>query len=187
TLLDLGELLAEMGRLEEAGEKIRRAIELTPDDPAAHHALGRWLLHSGLEDDAIEAFVKALRLDPTFPGSHLHLAQIHHRRREAIEARRHLRGELLLKPDDPQVLLSLANLLMDTQESRLAAASLKRLVQIVPNNVNGWVNLAVAQFMRRRYDEGIFACHEALRCDPKNLLAIYNLALAHEHLRRFDE
>src|SRR5208282_2263237 len=33
TLLDLGRLLLEMGRLEEAGEKFRRAIELAPEHP----------------------------------------------------------------------------------------------------------------------------------------------------------
>src|SRR3954469_12744355 len=43
TLLDLSELLIELHRWDEAGEKIRRAIELAPDDPAGHCTLGRWL------------------------------------------------------------------------------------------------------------------------------------------------
>src|SRR6185436_14540580 len=47
TLLDLAELLIEMGRLDEAGEKIRRSIEMSPDEPAAHYAHGRWLFRSG--------------------------------------------------------------------------------------------------------------------------------------------
>ena len=31
----LGQLLIEMGRTDEAGEKIRHAIEMSPDEPAA--------------------------------------------------------------------------------------------------------------------------------------------------------
>ena len=44
TLLDLGELLLAMGRLEEADEKFRRAIELTPSEPGGYYHHGRLLL-----------------------------------------------------------------------------------------------------------------------------------------------
>ncbi len=40
TLLDLGELLAEMGRIDEAGEKFRRAIELRPRSQPDISAMG---------------------------------------------------------------------------------------------------------------------------------------------------
>jgi tetratricopeptide (TPR) repeat protein len=187
TLLDLGELLVEMGRSDEAGEKIRRAIEMAPDEPAARYAHGRWLLGRGCEEEGVVELLKTLRLDPTFPGAHLHLARVHHARKETVEARRHLRGELLLKPEDPNILLALGNLLLDSGEPRLAAATLKRLVQIVPKCAAGWINLAVAYFSRERYGEGIEACNRALACDSDNAMAIFNLALANEHLRRYDE
>jgi tetratricopeptide (TPR) repeat protein len=61
------------------------------------------------------------------------------------------------------------------------------LVQLDPENVNAWINLAVASFMRARYEDGIDACRRALEVDHANLLAMYNLALAHEHLGRFDD
>ena len=190
TLLDLGELLVEMGRIDEAGEKIRRAIEMAPDEPAVHYAYGKWLLNRGgaaAEEEAVNELVRTLRLDPTFPGAHLHLARLHFARKELFEARRHLRGELLLKPEEPAILLSLGNLLMDTGEVRLASATLKRLVQLEPTNVRAWINLAVAQFSRDRYSDGIEACRRALECEAENPIAIFNLALAHEHLRRYDK
>lgn len=187
-LLDLGELLCEMGRNEEAGEKFRRAIEMAPDKPDGHYAYARWLLrYAQKEDEASAAFVKTLRLDPTFSGAHLHLAQIAYRRGELIETRAHLRGEILLRPLETDVLLALANLLMDTGESRAAVACLKRLVQLDRDNPSAWINLAVAQFNRGRYEQGIDACLMALSCEPENTLAMYNLALAYEQLGRFDE
>ena len=83
--------------------------------------------------------------------------------------------------------MELSNLLMDGGETRPAVACLKRLVQLDPNNVNGWINLAVASFMRGRYDDGIDACRRALEVEHTNLLAMYNLALAHEHLGRYED
>ena len=74
-------------------------------------------------DEAINAFAKALQLDPTYPGVHLRLGELHHRRADADTAKRHLRAELLLRPQDPAVLMDLSNLLVDTQQPRAAVAS----------------------------------------------------------------
>lgn len=52
TLLDLGELLVTMGRLQEADEKFRRAIELAPGEPGGYYHHGRLLLRMGRDDDA---------------------------------------------------------------------------------------------------------------------------------------
>ena len=51
--------------------------------------------------------------------------------------------------EDPEVLLGLASALMDNNEHRLAAASLKRLVQLQPKHVKAWINLAVALSARK--------------------------------------
>jgi tetratricopeptide (TPR) repeat protein len=177
TLLDLSELLCEMGRTDEAEEKIRRAVELAPDAPAAHFALGRWLLrrHAAGAETALQ---RTIQLDPTYPGAHLQLARVFQARQNNTEARRQLRAELLLRPDDPQILMDLANLLVDLGETRPALACLKRLVQFQPENARAWQNLAVVQFMRHRYSEGIASSAEALRHNPRNIMAIHNLALA---------
>ena len=60
-------------------------------------------------------------------------------------------------------------------------------MQIAPANAQAWINLAVAQFHRDRYADGIDACRHALEVEPDNSLATFNLALAHEHLRRYDK
>jgi tetratricopeptide (TPR) repeat protein len=186
-LLDLGELLAEMGRDEDAGEKFRRAIELAPEEPSGYYCHARWLMRHSREDDAIAAFSKVLQLDPTCLGAHLRLGELYYRRRDLPAARKHLRAELLLRPQDPQILTDLSNLLLDTTQNRAAVACLKRLVQLDARSVFAWQNLAVAQFHVGRYEEGIASCHEALRLSPGNSTAAYNLALAYQHLGRFDD
>ncbi len=128
-----------------------------------------------------------LQLDPTYPGAHLRLGEIHARRREMSQARKHLRAEVLLRPQDAVLLMDLANLLGDIGQNRAAVACFKRLVQIQPKNASAWQNLAVAQFLTGRYEDGMASCQEALNHDPANTMAMYNLALACEHLGRYDQ
>ncbi len=182
TLLDLSDLLIEMRRWEDAGEKIRRAIELSPEDPSSYFCYGRWLMHQEKQPQAVEALRKALQLDPTYPGAHLLLGELHCHRGEVHDARQHLRAELMLRPQDPQMLMDLANLLMDVDETRAAVACLKRLTQMQPDHAAGWQNLGVAQFYRGRYEDGIAASQEALRVDSHNLSALHNVALAYSKL-----
>jgi len=59
-LLDLADLLMEMRRWDEAAEKIGRAIELVPNDPAGHCTQGRWMLARGRSAEALEALSRAL-------------------------------------------------------------------------------------------------------------------------------
>jgi len=185
TLLDLGELLLDMGRVEEAGEKFRRAIELAPNHPGGYFRHGRWLLRFEKFGAAQGQFLRVLQLDPTFVGAHLELARLAHRRGDGEETRAHLRSELLLRPQESRVLLGLANLWMDIDESRTAIACLKRLIGQEQGNADAWLNLAVAQFTRREYEEGIGSCQRVLALEPRNTLAMYNLALAFERMGRF--
>ncbi len=113
------------------------------------------------------------------------MGELFQRQRNRAEARKHLRAELLLRPSDPRTLLDLSNLLMDNGQSRAAIACLKRMITLDPANVSGHQNLAVAQFMRGQYADGIATCEEALRRDPASLLTVYNLALAYQTVREY--
>ena len=115
------------------------------------------------------------------------MGEAHFRCKQLPEACQHLRAELLLRPDEPQMLMDLANLLIDVGEARAAIACLKRLTQICPEHGTAWQNLGVAHFIRGRSDDGIAASLEALRIDSKNRSALHNLAIAHGRQRRFDE
>lgn len=180
SLLELGELLMEMGWLEEAGEKFRRAIDIAPADPAGHLHHGRWLLACERLPAARQAVQRAMELDPGYPAAQLTLARIALRERNWMQARKHLRAEYRRRADEPRVLIELANLLVDCGQNRAAAACLERLVHREPNNAAAWQDLAVAQFLCRRFDAGVSSCLEALRCDGNCAEAMFNLALAYQ-------
>lgn len=76
TLLDLGELLIDMNRLTESGEKFRRVLEIEPDNAEAHFRLAEIAEREHNPQSALEHFDVVLRLDPAFPGARRRLARM---------------------------------------------------------------------------------------------------------------
>jgi spermidine synthase len=79
----------------------RRALELAPDRPGAHHTLGMALARLGEFDQAIEHFEAAVRLRPGYWVAHHHLSEAlmdAERYSEAIHA---LRRGLEIRPNHP--------------------------------------------------------------------------------------
>ncbi len=186
-LVELGRLLLQMHRIEEAGEKFRRAIELAPEAPQAYIEFARWLLATD-QLDAARNLLDRVRLSALdYPGVQMRLGEIAARQGKLAEARRFLRNELRLQPRQPQLLLDLANIMLDCGQRRLAVICLRRLTSFYPGRADGWQNLAVAQFMRRRWNEGIAASAKALECDPRRASAMYNLAIAFERCGEYEK
>lgn len=180
TLLDLADLLIEMNRFDEAGGKIRRALEIAPDQPAGYLYQGMWLMAAGQSDEAIKAYNRALSLDNRLPGVHLRLAEAYRAKNDLHRMQWHLRQELLLRPVDSSLLLKVGNQLLDCHDYRTAIACFKRMASVDPENAAAWQNLAVAQFAAGRDIDGITSCQQALGREPRNVSACFNLALAYE-------
>jgi tetratricopeptide (TPR) repeat protein len=186
TLVDLGDLLMEMGRVEEAGEKYRRCIELAPDYADGYLHWARWLARRCKPAEARAALEQALQCNPTLRGAHLELAHLALARGDKPETHRQLKAEHLVCSDEARILIGLANAWMDCGENRTAIACLKRLTALQPDNRDAWLNLAVAQFRRGLFQNGIRSCTRALELDPNLRLAMHNLAVAYERMGRYD-
>ncbi len=179
TLLDMGELLVEMGLTEEAAEKFRRVLEQSPASAAAHFGLGELALKDSRNEDAEEQFRLVLRIDRYYPGAHMRLGEVLLRGgREAI-AGVHLLAELRHAGKDPSALLELGQLLLRAGKTRQANAVLRKLVAIEPTSPQVEHSLAVSYFLMENLEEGILHCRRALKHKPDYPLALYNLALAH--------
>ena len=61
---DLGERRAGCGRIDQAIDYYRKAIELDPGFAMAHNNLGAMLKNRGQFDEAIAEYRKALEVDP---------------------------------------------------------------------------------------------------------------------------
>ena len=75
TLLDYGDLLIELGRLPEAGEKFRRVLELQPANVEAHYRLGQLAQSTNRYEQAHVELELVLKLDPQHSRVRLALAR----------------------------------------------------------------------------------------------------------------
>ncbi|MCL6451133.1 MAG: tetratricopeptide repeat protein [Acetobacteraceae bacterium] len=82
-LLNLGDVLATGGRLEEAEAYDLRALRLWPENPRVHYSLGLIRLKRGRPGEAVASLERAVSLDPSNDDYHRALAEA---RRAAAEA-----------------------------------------------------------------------------------------------------
>jgi tetratricopeptide (TPR) repeat protein len=90
-LHNTGVALEKLGRMSEALEAYRQAINLDPKLPHPHHGLGDALSDLGRKEEAIEAYREAISIDPNFVYPHHGLGDALSdlgRKEEAIEAYR---------------------------------------------------------------------------------------------------
>ncbi len=178
-MLDLGELLVEMGDAAAAAEKFRQVLELSPEECTAHFHLGQLCLEHDDLAGALERFRRVLKNERTFTGAHVKIAQIYHRQRDESEALFHANCELAQQAGDEGALLELGNLFMDIQQLASAEVAFNRVLSMNPKNAAARHNLAVTLLLAGRIDEGIEQAKHALRIQPKYMLAMHNLSLAY--------
>ncbi|MBF0293569.1 MAG: tetratricopeptide repeat protein [Magnetococcales bacterium] len=138
---NLGVLLHDCNRDNEAETALREAIALRPDYALAHYNLGV-VLH-GLErpEEAASAFRAAIRLRPEHAQAHANLGVVLHERNALIEAEACLREALRLQPDYAEAWSNLANTL--TAQCRLdeAEACCRRALALHPDGALAMSNL----------------------------------------------
>ncbi len=103
TLLELGNLLMDLGQLDGAETAFRRRLEANPQNTAARHNLAVALLLHGRIDDGIEQCKLALRSQPKHMLAMHNLALAYKTKGDFVRARYWLREALDIAPEDPQL------------------------------------------------------------------------------------
>jgi COMPASS component SWD3 len=85
-----GNALRVQGKMDEAIDAYRKAIELNPNYAGAHYNLGNALRDQEKPDEAIDAYKKAIELNPNYAEAHCNLGHVLKRQRRFTEALRYL-------------------------------------------------------------------------------------------------
>jgi Tfp pilus assembly protein PilF len=175
---NLGIVLADKGRLDEAIENYRQGIQINPKNFKAFNNLGLALVAKGRLDEAVESYREAIRSNPNYPEAlnNLGIALVEKGRPE--EAIRHFYQALQIKPDFAEALNNLGIALANKGQFEEAIKDYHQAIQINPNYSEALNNLGIALAGKGRFDEAIENYRQAIQINPHYFEALNNLGLA---------
>jgi tetratricopeptide (TPR) repeat protein len=109
-------LVDEDGRLRDALERYRKAIELRPDYLEARMAYGVQLLHGGNYPDALKQLQAAANLAPTLVAVHLNLGDAYRANQQWDKAREAFQKALSMEPNLPKAHFNMGLMYMTALE-----------------------------------------------------------------------
>jgi tetratricopeptide (TPR) repeat protein len=175
---NLGAILVDTGRTQEAVGYLEEALRLNPELPQAHLDLGTALRALGRRPEGMAHFQEALRLSPDSPGAHydvgVGLVDAHH----LSEAVPQFEEALRLRPDYPEAENALGNALSQTGQVAAALPHLQRALALQPVFPEAENNLGIALARSGRLPEAIKHLERAAQEGPGYLEAENNLGIA---------
>ncbi|MEG4035572.1 tetratricopeptide repeat protein [Microcoleus sp. w1-18aA5] len=165
------------GKLTEAIEFCKKAIELQPFSPSAYTTLGEILDAQGDPTAARDAFVQALEISPQFFLAHAYLGQLYSDYAWLDEAVFHYRQALDLKPDWAQVHYNLGNV-FHKQGNLLAAIDCYRnAIAQKPDYLDALYNLAVVLDENSQLKAAMDTYRQVIAVAPDYVKAYSNLGV----------
>ncbi len=184
--INLGRVLTECGRVDEALAHCQRAVELAPDNAEAHNNLGFFLVGRGQFDQAIAHYQKALEIKPDYADPHNNLGIVLAGRGQFDAAVAHYQKALEINPDYALAHNNLGLVLADRERFEEAIAQYQKALESKPDFVEAYYNLGVVLAGRGRLDEAIAHYQKALEIKPDYADAHYNLGVVLARRGDFD-
>ena len=163
---NLGNVLAETGRSEEAMYNYQQAIEIRPNFVDAHNNLANVYVQQGKTDAAIEQYYKVLALKPDYAGAQYNLGIALDDQGQTQEALPYFLSALKGMPDNADAFFKTANALIKTGKTNDAIRHYQQAIRIKPDFVIAHCNLGVALFRKGEVDAAASAFKAALRLQP---------------------
>jgi Tfp pilus assembly protein PilF len=172
---DYASALQKEGRLDEAVEQYKLALQFNPKDAKAHAKLAVALTGQAKFDPAVPHMDTALRLEPNNAEFHLVYATLLERIGRTDEATLHFEAATRLKPDSAEAHYSYAAFLAGSGKDDEYISELRRVLQFRPNYPDAELQLADALFAKGNVKEAEGHYLAVLRADPKLTVAYNNL------------
>ena len=170
---DYASALQKEGRLDEAIEQYKLAVQFNPKDAKAHTSLAVALTGQAKFDPAVPHMDTALRLEPNNAEFHLVYATLLQRIGRNDEAALQFEAATRLKPDSAEAHYSYAAFLAGSGKNDEYISELRRVLQLRPDYPYAELRLADALFAKGNLEEAKTHYLAALRADPK-LTVAYN-------------
>ena len=181
---NLGVVLFEKGRVDEAVAQYEKALEIYPNYVAAHYNLGNALLQKGQLDQALAQYQKAVEIDPNDEEAHVNFGNALFQKGQLDAAAAQFQKAVEINPNDAEAHYNLGNALSREGQLNEAVGHFQKALKIAPNTFATHFNLGVTLFQKGQLDEAIAQFEEVLRLKPDFRPAKENLAQAQDLVRQ---
>jgi len=172
---NLGNILSDLGRLDEAEASYRRALQINPHNANVYSNLGITLSDLGRLDEAEASYLRALQIKPDSAEAHISLGNTLHKQGRLPEAETSYRQALQIKPYFAEAHTSLGITLRKMGRLDEAEASFRRALEIEPDCAEAHNNLGNTLRKMERLDEAEASYRLALEIEPDYAVAHNNL------------
>ena len=157
----------------EAKDHLSRAISIYPKYALAHNNLGMTYLKLGQGAAAVESFQNALHFDENIGQANTYLGQFYYDNKDYKQAEPFLQRAAVGEPQNPQILLALANAQMKNGEAESALANARKVHSLPDHQKFAIAHLIAAQILSDRGDNKKVAeeYRQFLKEDPSSPLA----------------
>ena len=146
-------VLRSLNRADEALAAQRQAVQLSPDDAKLQFSLGNLLFQAGKKDEAITAYQKSVSLDRAYLRAWYNL------------------GAALFDMGKYDEALQAYRMALEPIEQAFA-----RREKVDPIHARAYENLGAIYLRQKQYPQASDAYQKALRLEPNDTAALYNLA-----------
>jgi protein O-GlcNAc transferase len=152
-LVNLGFVLREQGRTNEAREILERAVRIAAEDADSHYLLGSILETTGPRDAEVLHLQKAIDLRPDFELARLQLITALFKSDRIAEATQFCEESMAILPDSAELHFYRSNLYLHADEKPLAIASSKRALALNPGLLTAQQSLSRLLFDTEQFEQ----------------------------------
>lgn len=172
---------------EVAEQRFRKALELNPQNIAAHVDLAYILLNRGQIEEGMVHVNEALKLDPNHAEARFNLGLGMLLGNKPEEAARCFERVIELKPDYADAHLQLGILLAKRNQPREAISHLSRAAELKPDDGQTHFSLGVLLAGQGRLDDAVAHYAKAAQLKPDDATIPYNLGVTVAQQGKLDE
>ncbi len=184
---NLGNVLLEKGKPDEAIAFIQKALAIQPDYPEAEVSLGNALSDKGQLDEAIIHYQKALKTAPTYADACYDLGTALLQKGKMDDAIVQFQKTLALRKNDAKAHYNLGLAFLQIEKFDDAIIQFQETLALRPEDARARGNLGVAFFQKGQILQAVACYQETLRLNPNDAGTCFNLSQALFRLKQTPE
>jgi len=186
-LMNKGKGLFDTGRLDQAIEVYKRALELEPENVDILIEIGLAYRHREQYDDAIEYYDKAIEIDDQNKVALNNKGYAYECKRDLETAKEWYKKSLAVDPAYDNPLVNLTKIYNDNKEFEKSIKIFEASLKVDHLNTANWIDLGRTYRQLENYDKAIEAYSEAIKLAPNDKIVHNNLGWVYYCMKDYDK